>query len=171
MQVFDYQYPADAGEDDDSRGNTADDHFRFAGGIRIPFAVEVHGEQRRGRIELGAERSHQRHDHAAGHHATQTVRQDLRHHRGVRRVAAGLEIGTGRLGERKGDHARHQEDEDRRELEETGQDRAAPGFLLVTTRQHALDDVLIRTPVPEADDGRTGQNRQPRPVGIVIGTN
>ena len=146
-----------------------DDHLGFAGGVRMPFAVEVHREERGGGVELGAERRHERDDHAAGDHAAKAVGQNLRDERGVGGVTAGAETDAGRLGQRKGDHARHQEDEHRRQLEEAGEDGAAPGFLLVFAGEHALDDVLVGAPIPEADDGRAGQNRQPGPVGIVDG--
>ena len=81
-------------------------------------------------LNLEPERRHEGDDHAAGHHAAQAVRQDLRDERGVSGVAAGAETDARRLGQRKGDHARHQEDEHRRQLEEAGEDGAAPGFLL-----------------------------------------
>ena len=170
VEVFDHQHPADADEDNHRRGDAAHDYLGFAGGGRMPFPIEVHGEERGGSVELGTQRRHQRDDHAAGHHAAKAVRQNLRHERGVGGVTAGAETDARRLGQRKGNHARHQEDEHRRQFEEAGEDGAAPRFLLVFAGEHALDDILIGTPIPETNDGRAGQNRQPGPVGIIDGS-
>jgi hypothetical protein len=81
-----------------------------------------------------------------------------------------MEGGTGHRDQCEGDHAGHQEDEHRRQLEEAGENRTAPRLRLVAAGKNALDDVLVGTPVPETDDRRAGQHRHPRPFGIVIGS-
>ena len=96
--------------------------------------------------------------------------QKLGHHCRVGGVTVGDETGAGHLGQGKGHHAGHEEDENRREFKKSGQNGSATGFLLVFTRQHTLDDVLIRAPVPESNNRRTWQNRQPGPLGIIIGS-
>ena len=59
------------------------------------------------------------------------------------------------------------EDVERQELQEGGEDRPAPGLLFVPRRQGPLDDVLVRAPVPEADDGRREDHARPGEVGVV----
>ena len=69
------------------------------------------------------------------------------------------------LGQGEGDHARDDEDEDGQELEEGRGDRAAAGLALVRGAEDALDDVLVRAPVPQADDGGAEEHADP---GIVV---
>ena len=72
------------------------------------------------------------------------------------------------LGQRQGDHAGDDEDEDGQQLEAGGEDGAAPGLRLVGRAERALDDVLVRAPVPEADDRRAEEHAQPRVVAVEV---
>ncbi|MEZ5366729.1 MAG: hypothetical protein R2748_31410 [Bryobacterales bacterium] len=117
--------------------------------------------------ELNSEASgaHQRRDQAAYDDALHTGGQQRRDQQreggvGIRQVELAL------LAEREGDHAGHEEDEDRRELQVAAEDRSAARLALILARQHALDDVLVRTPVPEADDGRGEEDARPGEGGV-----
>ena len=72
------------------------------------------------------------------------------------------------LGQRQRDHAGDDEDEDRQQLEEGGEDRAAPRLGLVGRAERALHDVLVGAPVPEADDRRAEQHAEPRIVAVEV---
>jgi hypothetical protein len=64
--------------------------------------------------------------------------------------------------------AGNDEQVDRRQLEERGEDAAAAGGGFVGRAQCALHDILIRAPVPHADDGRAEQHAEPREVVVEI---
>src|SRR5262249_29653244 len=67
------------------------------------------------------------------------------------------------------DHPGEQEDEHRCQLQKRSEDCTAARVLLILASEHTLDNVLVGTPIPEADDGRTRQHGGPRPLGIVAG--
>ena len=45
------------------------------------------------------------------------------------------------------------EDEDGEDLDETAENRADPGVVLALCSEHALDDGLVRAPIPDAEHG------------------
>ena len=69
------------------------------------------------------------------------------------------------LGQGEGDHAGDDEEEDGQQLEEARGDRPPPGLAFVRRPEHALDDVLVGAPVPQADDGRAEEHADP---GIIV---
>jgi hypothetical protein len=100
----------------------------------------------------------------------QAGRQQVGHeHRecALRIRADRFEAGIFLLEQRHGDHAGNQEYEDRGELEIRREDRAAARFLQPARGENPLRDVLIGTPVPEADDRRAEQHAEPRCLARV----
>src|SRR2546430_3692110 len=73
-----------------------------------------------------------------------------------------------RLGERQRDHARNDEDEHREELQECREDRSAARLALVPRTQGTLHDVLVRGPVPQADDRGAEQHADPWVVAAEV---
>ena len=124
MKRLDHQHPADAGKDDHRGGDAADQHLGFSGSVGMPLTVEVHREEGGGGIEFGSERGHECHDHAAGHDPLDAVGKDMGDHRGVGGVTIGAEARLRHLGQRKGDHARQEKDEDGGQLEVSGKNRS-----------------------------------------------
>ena len=55
-----------------------------------------------------------------------------------------------------------------KQLEKRGEDRSAARFALIGRAERALDDVLIRAPVPEADNRRAEEHAEPRVVLIEV---
>ena len=96
-------------------------------------------------------------------------RQQMLHHQregALRRVRIGMRteqrVGQPRipaaLRERVANQARDDEQVRRKQLQEGGEDAAAPSLgLSLGAAERALHDVLIRAPVPEADDRRADQ--------------
>ena len=64
--------------------------------------------------------------------------------------------------ERPGDEPRQHEDEDRQDLQEAAEERAAARVRFVLGAEHALHDHLIGAPVPDAEDRRAEEDAGPR---------
>jgi hypothetical protein len=110
---------------------------------RVPLLVEVDGEERRAGVEHAGERAHQRRQQAGDDDAAQAGRQQVLHHQRERRLRLGRDwpavraddvcerrIGTA-LRQREADQPGDDEQVDREQLEEGGEDAAAPGLRFV----------------------------------------
>ena len=173
--------PEQADEDHDARGHATDPDEALLGHLRPQPLVEVHGEERGRRVEGPGERAHERRQKPGHDQAPHPDRQDLgdQHREGLLGVgpdelrAAAEELLVQRpvqaaLGQGVGDHAGDNEEEDRQELEEAGGDAAAAGLPLGRRAENALDDILVRAPVPEADDGRAEEHADPRVIVVEV---
>ena len=67
-------------------------------------------------------------------------------------------------------HTGDEEEEYGQQLQIGAEDGTTTGFRLVLTREYTLNDILVRTPVPETDDGRTDQGTQPGILWVAVGT-
>src|SRR5262249_27547839 len=72
------------------------------------------------------------------------------------------------LSQAKADQPRDDEQKHRQQLEEGSEDAATPGDLFVGSPQSALYNILVGTPVPEADDWGAEEHSQPRIVPVEI---
>jgi len=70
------------------------------------------------------------------------------------------------LVQRISEHAGNQEDKDRRQLEQAAPKRTATCLRQVPGREGALDNELIRTPIPDANGDRGHDDPQPREGGM-----
>ena len=155
------------------------DHLRLAR-VRPPLRIEVDREQRGRGVEHAGERAHQRGQKSGDDETAKARREDRLHHQRKRRLcdlANRLAVGPDHdrerrnlaaLGEREADETGNDEQVHRRQLQERGADRAAACDLLVRRSEHALDDVLVRAPVPEADDRRAEEHADPREIAVEV---
>jgi len=170
--------PDQTGTDHDCRGDTTDiDEVRLAlAGAEL--LVDVDGEEGGAGVEERGQRGHERREQAGDDEAAQTDREQRLHHGGKDGIAEDL---TGTIGlerdmddafgvERETDHAGDEEDHHGPELQEAAPDGAAAGVLDVFGGQAALHDVLVGTPVPDADDGRGDHHAQPGEGDVGVGT-
>ena len=133
-EVLQERNPRHAEHDDARRGDAAHGHQVLLARLRPQALVEIHREQRGGRVEQRGERAHQRGEHAGKHEAAEAHRQEVRHEnrkRALRIRSDRLEARRTLLAQRHGNHARQQEDEHRRQLEIAGEHRAAARFLQI----------------------------------------
>ena len=149
-------------------------------GFRAQFLVNVHGEQGGAGVEHAGQRTHQggeqsRHDDAAQARRQEMLDQQRESSLSTRRGLAGLGvIDTGQcgnlaaLGQRKANQAGDDEQIDRKELQETRKNGAATGHLLIGRAQGTLNDVLVRAPIPEANDRRANGHAEPRELRVEI---
>ena len=141
--------------------------------------VEVLGEEGGAAIEEGSQRSHQCADEADGNDTLDTGRQDVLHHHGegtVGRLVVGdvhLDAALRILRQSECNHARDEEHEAGQDFEEAGSDGttacASHHLSVVLARhlsEHTLNDVLVSTPVPEADDGGSEEHHIARELRI-----
>ena len=82
-----------------------------------------------------------------------------------------LSQGQGRkkafLYQRETHQARHDKDEYRQDLDKAGKQRSHACMVFIPCTQHPLHNGLVRTPVPDPDDGIPEQNGVPRHAGRV----
>src|SRR5205085_8088364 len=65
------------------------------------------------------------------------------------------------------DDSRKNENENRKNLEESGEDRPSPRFRNISRRKDALHYVLIGTPIPNAEDWRSEHYSGPWKIRVV----
>ena len=68
--------------------------------------------------------------------------------------------------QRERDDAGNHEKEHRKNFQEAGKNRAGLGVAFVFRGKHALDDDLIGTPIPDAENRSAEENSGPRKIGI-----
>src|ERR1035441_2302406 len=86
---------------------------------------------------------------------------------------SGVEVGGqlrhfAALDQGKANQAWDDEEIDGKELEERGEDAAAPRGGLIRGAQGALDDVLVGAPIPQADNRGADGHAQPRGALVEI---
>src|SRR5437588_2700366 len=81
------------------------------------------------------------------------------------RVQPGIGVA---LGQRVANQPRDNEQVNRKELQERREDAAPAGRLLVWGSERPLHDVLIRAPVPEADDRRAYRHAEPGKTTVKV---
>ncbi len=150
------------------------------GRVGPEFLVKIDGEQCAARIEHARERTHQRAEQPRHHDPAHARRQHVLHHQRKRRLRA-LRVHAAAhhqrirqrrhfaaLGQGEADHPRNDENEHRQQLQERGEKTAAARLALIGGAKRALHDVLVRAPVPQADNRRAEQHAQPREIAVEI---
>ena len=149
-------------------------------GLGAELLIQVHREERGRGVECACHRAHERREQSRHHDAANARGQQILHHEGKRRLSGlsdhvPLRIHYGAeprdlagLRERECDQAGYDEDEHREQLQVRGENAAAARRALVLGAQGALHDVLVRTPVPQADDRRAQQHARPRVAAVEV---
>ena len=159
-------HPSQTQQHDNDGGCTAYEHVVSLALTFLHGLVEVLGEQGGAAVEEGSQRSHEGADEADGDDTLHTHGQHLLHHAGKGGVGvAQVELSV--LGQGSGNHTGDKEHEHGEQLEVTGGDGTTAGTLhhfhialtLLLTK-HTLNDVLVGTPVPEADDRGTDEHHE-----------
>ena len=72
------------------------------------------------------------------------------------------------LGEGVADQAGNDEEIDWKQFQERGKNAAAARDGLVRSAESTLDNVLVRAPIPQADDGRAEEHAEPGEIVVEI---
>ena len=78
-----------------------------------------------------------------------------------------VELQRAGIAERQRQHSRQHEQKQRQLLEPGGEDGSPASVLNAIGGQHTLHDELVRTPVPDGQDGRAEQDAGPRELRVV----
>src|SRR4029077_2014694 len=154
--------PEQSEQDHETGGDAAEVDQLALGGLGADFLIKIQGHQRGGGIEDGTHGAHDGGEQGGHDQSDETGGQKIQDERWVGKV--GLFYLVGKQGE--SDDAGQDEHEDRQDFKEAGEDGAGFGVTFIARGEHALDDNLVGTPVPDAEDGRTEEDSRPGEVGV-----
>ena len=177
--VFQDGQPGQGDQHHDARGDSARPHDLVLRGLGFPLPVEVDRKERRASVEDAGQRAHQGGEQTGNDNAAQPLREHVQDHQRegpLRRGTAGLAPWTiaansgtlPDLAKRERDQTGNDEQVDGKQLQEGGKDAAPPGRLFVRRAQGPLHDVLVGTPVPEADHRGANRHRQPGEAVVEV---
>lgn len=164
VEAADEGDPGDGEDDYDAGGYAADvDEFRLAR-VGVELFVDIHRDQCRTRVEDAGEAAHEGGEEGGYHEALEAGRQEASDEERV-----GVVSGDFVWPDRFGAEAGKDEDEEWEDLEGGAEEGAFAGVFDAFGRQGALDDDLVCTPVPDAEDEGADGGANPGIGGVVGG--
>src|SRR5207237_7047974 len=102
--------------------------------------------------------------HSGQHQSLEPDRKQAGDENWIRRISLAV---ADILVQSSGDDSRQNENENGQDLQIAGEDRPATGFLNVASGKHALHDMLVGTPVPNAENRRTEDDARPWEILVI----